>query len=168
MKKSLEKIPFVGYSCRVSGHIYVDNSTPAATRRTMATAERQLSGGMSVVVFPEGARALDGRLHRFRRGAFILATEFGLPVVPITIDGAYDVMPRGARCLVLDISSLLFTSQYRLLPTEPTIFRRLWTNRSEPSNRLCRKGTSREVERTFVFPDVFYRQLTDFIKHSGQ
>lgn len=96
MKKSLEKIPFVGYSCRVSGHIYVDNSTPAATRRTMATAERQLSGGMSVVVFPEGARALDGRLHRFRRGAFILATEFGLPVVPITIDGAYDVMPRGA------------------------------------------------------------------------
>lgn len=96
MKKSLGKIPFVGYSCRVSGHIYVDNSTPAATRRTMETAERQLSGGMSVVVFPEGSRAADGHMHRFRRGAFILATEFGLPVVPVTIDGAYDVMPRGA------------------------------------------------------------------------
>lgn len=96
MKKSLESIPFVGYSCRVSGHIYVDNSSPSATAATMATAERQLSGGMSVVVFPEGSRSRDGRMHAFRRGAFKLATEFSLPVVPVTIDGAYDVMPRGS------------------------------------------------------------------------
>ncbi len=95
MKKSLEKIPFVGYSCKVSGHIYVDNSSPSATTKTMEAAERQLSGGMSVVVFPEGSRTLDGRMHAFRRGAFKLATEFSLPVVPITIDGAYNVLPRG-------------------------------------------------------------------------
>lgn len=96
MKKSLERIPLVGYSCRVSGHIYVDNSTPSRTRETMATAEKQLSGGMSVVVFPEGSRTQDGRMHAFRRGAFQLAMEFSLPVVPLTIDGAYRVMPRGA------------------------------------------------------------------------
>ena len=60
----------------------------------MATAERRLAGGMSVVVFPEGARTPDGTMHAFRRGAFVLAEEFGLPVVPITIDGAYAVMPR--------------------------------------------------------------------------
>ena len=96
MKKSLEKIPLVGYSCRVSGHIYVDNSTPSATRRTMETAEKQLSGGLSVVVFPEGSRSRDGRMHSFRRGAFQLAMEFNLPVVPVTIDGAYRIMPRGA------------------------------------------------------------------------
>lgn len=96
MKKSLEKIPLVGYSCRVSGHIYVDNSTPSRTRETMATAEKQLSGGMSVVVFPEGARTKDGSMHPFRRGAFQLAMEFGLPVVPVTIDGAYRIMRRGA------------------------------------------------------------------------
>ncbi|MDE5684254.1 MAG: 1-acyl-sn-glycerol-3-phosphate acyltransferase, partial [Muribaculaceae bacterium] len=48
MKKGLEKIPFVGYSCRVSGHIFVDNSTPSATAHTMAAAEKQLLGGMSV------------------------------------------------------------------------------------------------------------------------
>lgn len=95
MKKSLERIPFVGFSCRVSGHIYVDNSSPSATAHTMATAEKQLSGGMSVVVFPEGSRSRDGRMHAFRRGAFKLATEFSLPVVPVTIDGAYSVMPRG-------------------------------------------------------------------------
>lgn len=94
MKASLGKIPLVGYSCKISGHIMVDNSTPSATRHTMAVAERQLSKGMSIVVFPEGARTPDGFMHRFKRGAFLLAEEFGLPVVPITIDGSFDVMPR--------------------------------------------------------------------------
>ncbi len=94
MKKALEKIPLVGYSCRVSGHIYVDNSSPHAIKETMETAEKRLAGGMSVVVFPEGSRTPDGKLKRFKRGAYILATEFNLPVVPITIDGAYDIMPR--------------------------------------------------------------------------
>lgn len=97
MKKSLEKIPLVGYSCRVSGHIFVDKSSPGAIRETMQTAEKRLAGGMSVVVFPEGARTPDGKMHAFKRGAFILATEFNLPVVPVTIDGAYAVMPRQAR-----------------------------------------------------------------------
>lgn len=94
MKKSLERIPLVGYSCKVSGHIFVDNRSRSAVQATMETAERRLAGGMSVVVFPEGARTPDGTMHAFRRGAFVLAEEFGLPVVPITIDGAYAVMPR--------------------------------------------------------------------------
>ncbi|MDE6464558.1 MAG: 1-acyl-sn-glycerol-3-phosphate acyltransferase, partial [Muribaculaceae bacterium] len=46
MKKSLEKIPLVGYSCRVSGHIFVDNSTPSAVRATMEEAEKLIAGGM--------------------------------------------------------------------------------------------------------------------------
>lgn len=96
MKKSLEKIPFVGFSCRVSGQIYVDNSSPSAIRETMRDAEKQLSQGMSVVVFPEGSRTFTGKMGRFKRGAFTLATEFNLPVVPITIDGAFRVMPRTA------------------------------------------------------------------------
>lgn len=94
MKRSLEKIPLVGYSCKVSGHIMVDNSTPSATKLTMERAERQLRGGMSLVVFPEGARSWDGKMRKFKRGAFLLAVEFGLPIVPITIDGSFDVMPR--------------------------------------------------------------------------
>lgn len=96
MKKALERIPLVGFSCRVSGHIYVDNSSPGAVRETMATAEKRLARGMSVVVFPEGSRSRNGHMAAFRRGAFSLAMEFGLPVVPITINGAYDILPRGA------------------------------------------------------------------------
>jgi len=96
MKKALERIPLVGYSCKVSGHIFVDNSSPSAVKTTMENAEKRLAGGMSVVVFPEGSRTTDGRMHKFRRGAFSLAVEFGLPVVPITIDGAYRILHRGA------------------------------------------------------------------------
>lgn len=97
MKKSLEKIPLVGYSCKVSGHIMVDRSSPSGVKRTIQTAEKQLAGGMSVVVFPEGSRTSDGKMHTFKKGAFFLATEFNLPVVPITIDGSYDVMPCWAK-----------------------------------------------------------------------
>ena len=93
MKKSLEKIPLVGYSCKVSGHIMVDRSSTAGVKQTIQTAEKRLAGGMSVVVFPEGSRTPDGKLHAFKKGAFFLATEFNLPVVPITINGSYDVMP---------------------------------------------------------------------------
>lgn len=97
MKASLRKIPFVGLACECARQIYVDKSSPSALRRTMERAENQLRGGMSLVVFPEGARTPDGRMHRFRRGAFLLADEFKLPVVPVTIDGSFSVMPRAAR-----------------------------------------------------------------------
>ncbi len=97
MKQPLRKIPFVGYACAKAHHIFVDNSTPAATHTTLKNAESILARGLSVVVFPEGSRSRSGKMHRFKRGAFFLASEFDLPVVPITIDGAYEVMPRGAK-----------------------------------------------------------------------
>lgn len=94
MKQSLRKIPVVGWACQWAGNIFVDNSTASSTRRTMRHAEKQLSGGMSLVVFPEGARTWTGKMGRFKKGAFLLAMEFNLPVVPLSIEGAFDVMPR--------------------------------------------------------------------------
>ncbi|MDE7411257.1 MAG: 1-acyl-sn-glycerol-3-phosphate acyltransferase [Paramuribaculum sp.] len=96
MKQSLRRIPFVGYACAKAHHIFVDNSTPSATRSTVTHAEAILARGLSVVVFPEGSRSRSGKMLKFKRGAFFLASEFNLPVVPVTIDGAHDVMPRGA------------------------------------------------------------------------
>lgn len=94
MKASLRRIPLVGYACEKSHQIYVDNTSPSRLRTTMERAEQVLSRGMSLVVFPEGARTLDGRMHNFKKGAFLLASEFRLPVVPVTVDGSYDVMRR--------------------------------------------------------------------------
>ena len=97
MKKELRGIPFAGYACKASGQIFVDDSSPRAIVRTMQEASEQLKHGMSLVIFPEGARTPDGRMHEFKSGAFRLAKGFGLPVVPITIDGSYKVMARYAK-----------------------------------------------------------------------
>lgn len=97
MKASLRKIPFVGYACYKAGHIFVDRANATSIRHSMEKAQRQLSGGMSLVVFPEGSRSRSGLLGTFKRGAFLLATELNMPVVPVTIDGAYSVMPRSAK-----------------------------------------------------------------------
>lgn len=94
MKASLRKIPFVGWACQWAKQIFVDNSSASATRHTMQEAEKLLRGGMSLVVFPEGARTWDGKMRQFKKGAYRLAVEFDLPVVPLTIDGAFDVLPR--------------------------------------------------------------------------
>lgn len=96
MKAGLRKFPVIGVACAAAGHVFVDNSSPSAIRRTMAKAERTLQGGMSVVVFPEGSRTRTGRMRPFHKGAYQLSMEFGLPVVPVTIDGAFDVLPRGS------------------------------------------------------------------------
>ncbi|MDE6651300.1 MAG: 1-acyl-sn-glycerol-3-phosphate acyltransferase [Paramuribaculum sp.] len=94
MRKELRKIPLVGYACEKAKQVYVDNSSPTRVKETMQKAEALLAGGMSVVVFPEGARTWDGKMRAFKRGAYALAMEFNLPVVPLTIDGAFKIMPR--------------------------------------------------------------------------
>ena len=94
MKKALRRLPFVGYACYKARHIFVDKSSPRKVKATIDFARKTLQGGTSLVVFPEGARTFTGHMGIFRRGAFQLADELQLPVVPITIDGSFDVMPR--------------------------------------------------------------------------
>lgn len=94
MKAGLEKIFMVGPACRKSGHVFVDDSNLSSIRQTIDDSESKLKDGMSLVIFPEGSRTWDGKMIPFKRGAFMLASEFKLPVVPITIDGSFDRMPR--------------------------------------------------------------------------
>ena len=97
MKRELRKIPFVGYACEKSHHIFVDRRNPGAMKATYDQARRTLRHGMSVVVFPEGSRTYTGRMGKFKRGAYVLADELRLPVVPLTINGSFDVMPRTSK-----------------------------------------------------------------------
>lgn len=94
MKSSLENIFMVGKACKNAGHIMVDDSNLRSIKQTISEAESTLQGGMSLVIFPEGSRSWNGRMIPFKRGAFMLASEFKLPVVPITIDGSFERMPR--------------------------------------------------------------------------
>lgn len=96
MKKALRRIFLVGYACEKAHHIYVDKSGPKKIQATIDHARHTLQGGTSLVVFPEGSRSFTGHMGFFRKGAFQLADELQLPVVPITIDGSFDVLPRMA------------------------------------------------------------------------
>ena len=97
MKKSLRKIPFVGKACESAGHIFVDRSSPKKVLATMRQAESSLKDGVSLVVFPEGARTFTGHMGYFKRGAFQLADELQLEVVPVTIDGSFEILPRPGK-----------------------------------------------------------------------
>lgn len=94
MKQSLRKIPFVGKACESAGFIFVDRSGPKKIKHSYEVARDTLRDGMSLVVFPEGRRTETGKMSPYKRGAFMLANELQLPVVPLTINGSYEVMPR--------------------------------------------------------------------------
>ena len=94
MKKSLRKIFLVGKACESARHIFVDKSGPKKIQETYEKAREILKEGTSLVVFPEGARSFTGHMGVFKKGAFQLADELQLPVVPVTIDGSFDILPR--------------------------------------------------------------------------
>ena len=94
MKYQLFRIPFLGTCCRASRHIPVDKRSPRKIKETYDTAREYLKHGMSVVLFPEGARTFTGHMAHFKRGGFLLADELQLPVVPMTINGSFNVKPR--------------------------------------------------------------------------
>lgn len=98
MKSSLRRIPFVGAACAAAGFIFVDRSGKGL-REMLAAAEKILTGGMSLVVFPEGSRTPDGKIHRFKKGAYQIADDLSLPVVPLTIDGSYRVLSKNSKLI---------------------------------------------------------------------
>ncbi len=93
MKASLGKIPFVGAACRAAGFIFVDNSTPKAAANSVKEAEKALRNGASIAIFPEGSRTYTGKMIKFKKGAFQMAFDQHLPIIPITLNGPYHVLP---------------------------------------------------------------------------
>ena len=96
MKKGLAKIPFVGTACRMAGFIFVDYSSARNAQKSVIEAEHKLIDGYSLIIFPEGGRTTDGKMRRFKKGAYQIAVDLQLPLVPITVNGPYKVMPTGS------------------------------------------------------------------------
>lgn len=94
-KKSLNRIPFLGWHLFLSGHIGVERENPAKASESLEHAAERIRTGTSVVVFPEGTRSYDGVMRAFRKGSFRLALKAETPVVPLTISGSHLVMRRG-------------------------------------------------------------------------
>lgn len=95
LKEELRRMPFVGRACEASGFIFVDDSKPSSISQTLSEANRTLESGHSIFIFPEGSRTITGEMTRFKKGAFVMASQLDVPVLPVSIDGAYDVLRRG-------------------------------------------------------------------------
>lgn len=93
MKQELRSVPGLGVACAALGHIYIDRSDHQAAVRSINAAREQITGGTSVLFFPEGTRSDDGRMRSFKKGAFRFAIDTGLPILPVTVDGTCDVLP---------------------------------------------------------------------------
>ena len=99
MKQSLRNIPLLGKACESAGFIFVDNSSPQAAARTVTLAEKRLKDGASIAIFPEGSRSKTGQLGKFKKGAYQMALDLRLPIVPVTINGTFEVMRTGTFLL---------------------------------------------------------------------
>lgn len=93
MKKELRKIPGIGFGSEKVGHIFIDRSNSKKALESINEAKRKLVNGTSVVIFPEGTRSMSGDLGAFKRGAFKIAFDLGLPILPITVIGTKDILP---------------------------------------------------------------------------
>lgn len=87
-KKAVRKWPLFGVVLGLHGDIIVESGSVRRTKELMVKGCRRLSNGTSVIIFPEGARSRDGEIHNFKEGAFLLAKEAGVAVLPCLINGA--------------------------------------------------------------------------------
>ncbi len=94
-KKSLFKIPVVGWSMSMAGYIPIERKAARKASRSIDDAAEKIKGGVSVLVFPEGTRSTTGELLPFKRGGFSLAVRSGAPVVPVAVTGTKDIMKKG-------------------------------------------------------------------------
>jgi 1-acyl-sn-glycerol-3-phosphate acyltransferase len=90
------KIPFYGWFMKARGGIPVKRGQKGQGPEVLAHCQRELDKNHAILVFPEGTRSLDGRVGRFRTGAFFIARDLGLPVCPVTVTGAFDLMRKGS------------------------------------------------------------------------
>ncbi len=94
-KKELQNMPIIGQIMQASGTIFLDRADKEKSIEAMKPAIDSLKGGISVVIFPEGTRSETKELGAFKKGAFHLAMQAGVPVIPIILKNAHDAMPKG-------------------------------------------------------------------------
>ena len=137
-KKSLNRVPFLGWHLFMSGHIGVERESPSKARDSLEYAAVRIKNGTSVAVFPEGTRSYDGVMRTFKKGSFRLAIKAGTPVVPMTILGSHEVMKRG-RVTV-------YPKTVKLVIDRPIRVADLDEDQAEPLMKEVRSVVTRNLE----------------------
>jgi 1-acyl-sn-glycerol-3-phosphate acyltransferase len=98
-KHGLFTIPFIGWHLKRAGHLKVYRTDPRASIKALAEGARLMrERGVSVLLFPEGGRTR-GPMREFKEGAAYIAIKAGVPIVPVGIDGAREILPMGSGCV---------------------------------------------------------------------
>ncbi len=117
-KKKLFDIPIVGWMMRLAGDIPVQRHTADLKNSTFTKARHYLNNNCSVFFFPEGTRSRKGQLRRFTKGAFELAVNENVSVLPLVIDGTQNTLPKKnwkfgvAKHIKLKVLTPISTEQY--------------------------------------------------------
>ena len=98
-KVSLFKIPIFGWAIGRAGFIPIDRKNRRTAVKSFDLAVQRIRKGNTIVVFPEEGRSHERAMRPFQRGGFLLALKSGLPILPIAIDGTFDVFRVGAKTI---------------------------------------------------------------------
>ncbi len=93
-KKELFQIPIFGYAMKRFGNIRIDRSNREKALKSLKVAAQEIKEGNSIMMFPEGTRSPDGKIQPFKKGCYYLAEASGVAVVPISISGSFEIMPK--------------------------------------------------------------------------
>ena len=93
-KKELRKVPFLAQAMVAGGHVFIDRKVHTNAANTLSAAARIVAAGAPLVIFPEGTRGSRDEIQPFKRGGFNLATQAGVPVVPVGLRGTRAMMSR--------------------------------------------------------------------------
>ena len=114
-KKSLFKVPFIGWSMSLARHIKLERGNFGSIKKVYREAAEWLRGGMSVLFFPEGTRSQTNEIGDFRNGAFKLAIKERVPILPIVFEGTGTAIPKGSW-----IFATKTTAKLKILPAIET------------------------------------------------
>jgi 1-acyl-sn-glycerol-3-phosphate acyltransferase len=118
-KKSLFQIPVLGQALSRMGSISVDRDNLRSAVKSLEQATAIVKRGVSLIIFPEGTRALSRELLPFKKGVFIMAIKAGQPIVPVSISGTRFIQPRGTIRMIPGPIKVVISP-----PIAPQTFRR--------------------------------------------
>lgn len=95
IKKELRKVPLFGLALETSRNLFIDRSRGSDALESIKRGVAQLPEGTSILIFPEGTRSLDGKLLPFKKGGFVIARDGKLPILPVTVRGSHERLPKG-------------------------------------------------------------------------
>jgi 1-acyl-sn-glycerol-3-phosphate acyltransferase len=107
-KKEIWRIPILGKALDLAEIVPVERSNREAAIQSIRRAAEVMGHHINMTIFPEGTRSPDGRLRPFKKGPFHLAAESGFPIVPVTILGTYEMLPKGSFIVKSGVATLVF------------------------------------------------------------